>query len=182
MDEPNNQEDEYVEEEIEVYEEVEVDEEEEKNDNASERRQSQNKIDIIKNSTKHEENNELNFNNINIEEKKEENLNENKLPLLSEQIKSEIKESNINNFNEDVENINFLNNNDKNDYKLDMINNFNFDDKEEENKILNLDYKILPEKDNIEFQNNFKKLDDYVQNELNLNQNQIKHYYHILFS
>ncbi len=54
MDEPNNQEDEYVEEEIEVYEEVEVDEEEEKNDNTSERRQSPNKIDIIKNSTKPE--------------------------------------------------------------------------------------------------------------------------------
>ena len=173
MDEPNNQEDEYVEEEIEVYEEVEVDEEEEKNDNTSERRQSPNKIDIIKNSTKPEENNELNFNNINIEEKKEENLNENKLPLLSEQIKSEIKESNINNFDEGVNNINFSNNNDNNAYKLDMINNFNFDNNEE-NKILNLDYKILPEKDNIELQNNFKKLDDYVQNELNLNQNQIK--------
>ena len=166
MDEPNNKEEEYVEEEIEVYEEVEVDEEEETNDLLS---QKQKRNDINK-KINNETNNE-NIVNIKRGDKKEGNLNNDKLPLLDDIIQNEIEDNN--NLYENVENNNILNNNDINDHKLDMINNFNFNDKTEENKYLNLDYKIVPEKENLELQNNYQALDDYVQKELNSHQNQI---------
>ena len=166
MDEPNNKEEEYVEEEIEVYEEVEVDEEEEANDLLS---QKQKRNDINK-KINNETNNE-NIVNIKRGDKKEGNLNNDKLPLLDDIIQNEIKDNN--NFYENSDNNNLINNNDINDHKLDMINNFNFNDKTEENKYLNLDYKIVPERENLELQNNYQALDDYVQKELNSHQNQI---------
>ena len=172
MNEQNNQEEEYVEEEIEVYEEVEVDEEEETNDIVSKKQKSKNKINNIIEEKIPTANNNLDENNINYEQKKED-LIDNKLPLLSDKIKSEINEnnniSNINNF-ENLESINTSNKNGSNDFKSDLMNNFYFENQAEENKILNLDYKIIPEKD-FEEKNTINNLNVNNQNEIILNQN-----------
>ena len=172
MNEKNNQEEEYVEEEIEVYEEVEVDEEEETNDIVSKKQKSKNKINNIIDEKIPTANNNLDENNINNEQKKED-LIDNKLPLLSDKIKSEINEnnniSNINNF-ENLESINTSNKNGSNDFKSDLMNNFYFENQAEENKILNLDYKIIPEKD-FEEKNTINNLNVNNQNEIILNQN-----------
>ena len=140
MDEQNKQEDDYVEEEIEVYEEVEVDEQEEKNDTQPSKQKSIKKIETIKNPIESQTNNDLNI-------KKNENSNDNKLPLLDDKIKYEFQDN-------------------YKDFNQDMIKNFNINNNVEENKYLNLDYKINPEKDNLEQQNNLKKLDDYKSNEI----------------
>ena len=172
MNEKNNQEEEYVEEEIEVYEEVEVDEEEETNDIVSKKQKSKNKINNIIDEKIPTANNNLDENNINNEQKKED-LIDNKLPLLSDKIKSEINEnnniSNIDNF-ENLESINTSNKNGSNDFKSDLMNNFYFENQAEENKILNLDYKIIPEKD-FEEKNTINNLNVNNQNEIILNQN-----------
>ena len=172
MNEKNNQEEEYVEEEIEVYEEVEVDEEEETNDIVSKKQKSKNKINNIIDEKIPTANNNLDENNINNEQKKEDSI-DNKLPLLSDKIKSEINEnnniSNINNF-ENLESINTSNKNGSNDFKSDLMNNFYFENQAEENKILNLDYKIIPEKD-FEEKNTINNLNVNNQNEIILNQN-----------
>ena len=172
MNEKNNQEEEYVEEEIEVYEEVEVDEEEETNDIVSKKQKSKNIINNIIDEKIPTANNNLDENNINNEQKKED-LIDNKLPLLSDKIKSEINEnnniSNINNF-ENLESINTSNKNGSNDFKSDLMNNFYFENQAEENKILNLDYKIIPEKD-FEEKNTINNLNVNNQNEIILNQN-----------
>ena len=172
MNEKNNQEEEYVEEEIEVYEEVEVDEEEETNDIVSKKQKSKNKINNIIDEKIPTANNNSDENNINNEQKKED-LIDNKLPLLSDKIKSEINEnnniSNINNF-ENLESINTSNKNGSNDFKSDLMNNFYFENQAEENKILNLDYKIIPEKD-FEEKNTINNLNVNNQNEIILNQN-----------
>ena len=172
MNEKNNQEEEYVEEEIEVYEEVEVDEEEETNDIVSKKQKSKNKINNIIDEKIPTANNNLDENNINNEQKKED-LIDNKLPLLSEKIKSEINEnnniSNKDNF-ENLESINTSNKNGSNDFKSDLMNNFYFENQAEENKILNLDYKIIPEKD-FEEKNTINNLNVNNQNEIILNQN-----------
>ena len=172
MNEKNNQEEEYVEEEIEVYEEVEVDEEEETNDIVSKKQKSKNKINNIIDEKIPTANNNLDENNINNEQKKED-LIDNKLPLLSDKIKSEINEnnniSNINNF-ENLESINTSNKNGSNDFKSDLMNNFYFENQAEENKILNLDYKIIPEKD-FEEKNTINNLNVNNKNEILLNQN-----------
>ena len=172
MNEQNNQEEEYVEEEIEVYEEVEVDEEEETNDIVSKKQKSKNKINNIIDEKIPTANNNLYENNINNEQKKEDSI-DNKLPLLSDKIKSEINEnnniSNINNF-ENLESINTSNKNGSNDFKSDLMNNFYFENQAEENKILNLDYKIIPEKD-FEEKNTINNLNVNNQNEIILNQN-----------
>ena len=172
MNEKNNQEEEYVEEEIEVYEEVEVDEEEETNDIVSKKQKSKNKINKIIDEKIPTANNNLDENNINNEQKKEDSI-DNKLPLLSDKIKSEINEnnniSNINNF-ENLESINTSNKNGSNDFKSDLMNNFYFENQAEENKILNLDYKIIPEKD-FEEKNTINNLNVNNQNEIILNQN-----------
>ena len=172
MNEKNNQEEEYVEEEIEVYEEVEVDEEEETNDIVSKKQKSKNKINNIIDEKIPTANNNLDENNINNEQKKED-LIDNKLPLLSDKIKSEINEnnniSNIDNF-ENLESINTSNKNISNDFKSDLMNNFYFENQAEENKILNLDYKIIPEKD-FEEKNTINNLNVNNQNEIILNQN-----------
>ena len=172
MNEKNNQEEEYVEEEIEVYEEVEVDEEEETNDIVSKKQKSKNIINNIIDEKIPTANNNLDENNINNEQKKED-LIDNKLPLLSDKIKSEINEnnniSNIDNF-ENLESINTSNKNISNDFKSDLMNNFYFENQAEENKILNLDYKIIPEKD-FEEKNTINNLNVNNQNEIILNQN-----------
>ena len=172
MNEKNNQEEEYVEEEIEVYEEVEVDEEEETNDIVSKKQKSKNKINNIIDEKIPTANNNSDENNINNEQKKEDSI-DNKLPLLSDKIKSEINEnnniSNINNF-ENLESINTSNKNGSNDFKSDLMNNFYFENQAEENKILNLDYKIIPEKD-FEEKNTINNLNVNNQNEIILNQN-----------
>ena len=172
MNEKNNQEEEYVEEEIEVYEEVEVDEEEETNDIVSKKQKSKNKINNIIDEKIPTANNNLDENNINNEQKKED-LIDNKLPLLSDKIKSEINEnnniSNKDNF-ENLESINTSNKNGSNDFKSDLMNNFYFENQAEENKILNLDYKIIPEKD-FEEKNTINNLNVNNQNEIILNQN-----------
>ena len=172
MNEKNNQEEEYVEEEIEVYEEVEVDEEEETNDIVSKKQKSKNIINNIIDEKIPTANNNLDENNINNEQKKED-LIDNKLPLLSDKIKSEINEnnniSNIDNF-ENFESINISNKNRSNDFKSDLMNNFYFENQAEENKILNLDYKIIPEKD-FEEKNTINNLNVNNQNEIILNQN-----------
>ena len=172
MNEKNNQEEEYVEVEIEVYEEVEVDEEEETNDIVSKKQKSKNKINNIIDEKIPTANNNLDENNINYEQKKED-LIDNKLPLLSDKIKSEINEnnniSNIDNF-ENLESINTSNKNGSNDFKSDLMNNFYFENQAEENKILNLDYKIIPEKD-FEEKNTTNNLNVNNQNEIILNQN-----------
>ena len=172
MEEPNKQEDEYIEEEIEVYEEVEVDEEEETNDIVSKKQKSKNIINNIIDEKIPTANNNLDENNINNEQKKED-LIDNKLPLLSDKIKSEINEnnniSNIDNF-ENLESINTSNKNISNDFKSDLMNNFYFENQAEENKILNLDYKIIPEKD-FEEKNTINNLNVNNQNEIILNQN-----------
>ena len=172
MNEKNNQEEEYVEEEIEVYEEVEVDEEEETNDIVSKKQKSKNIINNIIDEKIPTANNNLDENNINNEQKKED-LIDNKLPLLSDKIKSEINEnnniSNIDNF-ENLESINTSNKNGSNDFKSDLMNNFYFENQAEENKILNLDYKIIPEKD-FEEKNTINNLNVNNQNEIILNQN-----------
>ena len=172
MNEKNNQEEEYVEEEIEVYEEVEVDEEEETNDIVSKKQKSKNKINNIIDEKIPTANNNLDENNINNEQKKED-LIDNKLPLLSDKIKSEINEnnniSNIDNF-ENLESINTSNKNISNDFKSDLMNNFYFENQAEENKILNLDYKIIPEKD-FEEKNTINILNVNNKNEIILNQN-----------
>ena len=172
MEEPNKQEDEYIEEEIEVYEEVEVDEEEETNDIVSKKQKSKNIINNIIDEKIPTANNNLDENNINNEQKKED-LIDNKLPLLSDKIKSEINEnnniSNIDNF-ENLESINTSNKNGSNDFKSDLMNNFYFENQAEENKILNLDYKIIPEKD-FEEKNTTNNLNVNNQNEIILNQN-----------
>ena len=172
MNEKNNQEEEYVEEEIEVYEEVEVDEEEETNDIVSKKQKSKNKINNIIDEKIPTANNNLDENNINNGQKKEDSI-DNKLPLLSDKIKSEINEnnniSNINNF-ENLESINTSNKNGSNDFKSDLMNNFYFENQAEENKILNLDYKIIPEKD-FEEKNTINNLNVNNQNEIILNQN-----------
>ena len=172
MNEKNNQEEEYVEEEIEVYEEVEVDEEEETNDIVSKKQKSKNKINNIIDEKIPTANNNLDENNINNEQKKEDSI-DNKLPLLSDKIKSEINENNniynINNF-ENLESINTSNKNGSNDFKSDLMNNFYFENQAEENKILNLDYKIIPEKD-FEEKNTINNLNVNNQNEIILNQN-----------
>ena len=172
MNEKNNQEEEYVEEEIEVYEEVEVDEEEETNDIVSKKQKSKNKINNIIDEKIPTANNNSDENNINNEQKKEDSI-DNKLPLLSDKIKSEINEnnniSNINNF-ENFESINTSNKNGSNDFKSDLMNNFYFENQAEENKILNLDYKIIPEKD-FEEKNTINNLNVNNQNEIILNQN-----------
>ena len=172
MNEKNNQEEEYVEEEIEVYEEVEVDEEEETNDIVSKKQKSKNKINNIIDEKIPTANNNLDENNINNEQKKEDSI-DNKLPLLSDKIKSEINEnnniSNKDNF-ENLESINTSNKNGSNDFKSDLMNNFYFENQAEENKILNLDYKIIPEKD-FEEKNTINNLNVNNQNEIILNQN-----------
>ena len=172
MNEKNNQEEEYVEEEIEVYEEVEVDEEEETNDIVSKKQKSKNIINNIIDEKIPTANNNLDENNINNEQKKEDSI-DNKLPLLSDKIKSEINEnnniSNIDNF-ENLESINTSNKNISNDFKSDLMNNFYFENQAEENKILNLDYKIIPEKD-FEEKNTINNLNVNNQNEIILNQN-----------
>ena len=172
MNEKNNQEEEYVEEEIEVYEEVEVDEEEETNDIVSKKQKSKNKINNIIDEKIPTANNNSDENNINNKQKKEDSI-DNKLPLLSDKIKSEINEnnniSNINNF-ENLESINTSNKNGSNDFKSDLMNNFYFENQAEENKILNLDYKIIPEKD-FEEKNTINNLNVNNQNEILLNQN-----------
>ena len=172
MNEKNNQEEEYVEEEIEVYEEVEVDEEEETNDIVSKKQKSKNKINNIIDEKIPTANNNSDENNINNEQKKEDSI-DNKIPLLSDKIKSEINEnnniSNINNF-ENLESINTSNKNGSNDFKSDLMNNFYFENQAEENKILNLDYKIIPEKD-FEEKNTINNLNVNNQNEILLNQN-----------
>ena len=172
MNEKNNQEEEYVEEEIEVYEEVEVDEEEETNDIVSKKQKSKNKINNIIDEKIPTANNNSDENNINNEQKREDSI-DNKLPLLSDKIKSEINEnnniSNINNF-ENLESINTSNKNGSNDFKSDLMNNFYFENQAEENKILNLDYKIIPEKD-FEEKNTINNLNVNNQNEILLNQN-----------
>ena len=172
MNEKNNQEEEYVEEEIEVYEEVEVDEEEETNDIVSKKQKSKNKINNIIDEKIPTANNNSDENNINNEQKREDSI-DNKLPLLSDKIKSEINEnnniSNINNF-ENLESINTSNKNGSNDFKSDLMNNFYFENQAEENKILNLDYKIIPEKD-FEEKNTINNLNVNNQNEIILNQN-----------
>ena len=172
MNEKNNQEEEYVEEEIEVYEEVEVDEEEETNDIVSKKQKSKNKINNIIDEKIPTANNNSDENNINNEQKKED-LIDNKLPLLSDKIKSEINEnnniSNKDNF-ENLESINTSNKNGSNDFKSDLMNNFYFENQAEENKILNLDYKIIPEKD-FEEKNTINNLNVNNQNEIILNQN-----------
>ena len=171
MNEKNNQEEEYVEEEIEVYEEVEVDEEEETNDIVSKKQKSKNIINNIIDEKIPTANNNSDENNINNEQKKEDSI-DNKLPLLSDKIKSEINEnnniSNIDNF-ENLESINTSNKNISNDFKSDLMNNFYFENQAEENKILNLDYKIIPEKDFEE--KNIQNLNVNNQNEIILNQN-----------
>ena len=172
MNEKNNQEEEYVEEEIEVYEEVEVDEEEETNDIVSKKQKSKNKINNIIDEKIPTANNNLDENNINNEQKKEDSI-DNKLPLLSDKIKNEINEnnniSNKDNF-ENLESINTSNKNGSNDFKSDLMNNFYFENQAEENKILNLDYKIIPEKD-FEEKNTINNLNVNNQNEIILNQN-----------
>ena len=172
MNEKNNQEEEYVEEEIEVYEEVEVDEEEETNDIVSKKQKSKNKINNIIDEKIPTANNNLDENNINNEQKKEDSI-DNKIPLLSDKIKSEINEnnniSNKDNF-ENLESINTSNKNGSNDFKSDLMNNFYFENQAEENKILNLDYKIIPEKD-FEEKNTINNLNVNNQNEIILNQN-----------
>ena len=172
MNEQNNQEEDYVEEEIEVYEEVEVDEEEETNDKVPVKQKSKNKLNIINNESIPESKDQIKS-NLNNEEKKE-NINDNKLLLLSEIIKNdntEIKDNNnLNeNQNENIDNIPISNN--VND---DLKNNFFFDSTTEENKYLNLDYKILPEKDNQEFINNSQAINSYIINDNNLNQSEVK--------
>ena len=173
MNEENNQDEDYVEEEIEVYEEVEVDEEEETNDKMPTKQKSKNKLNIINNNTISESKDGIKT-NLNNKEKKEENINDNKLLLLSDIIKNEnieIKDNNNINGNKDekIDNIP-ISNNDNDDLK----NNFFFDSTTEENKYLNLDYKILPEKDNQEFKNNSETLNSYVKNDSNLNQSEVK--------
>ena len=186
MSEQNNPEEEYIEEEIEVYEEIEVDEEEETNDimssNPKLKQKSKSKINIVKNKKIPTiNNNENSLNIIDKGEKKEiksyeQNINNesdnNKLELLSDKIKSEKKENFNNNILED-------NNNEINDFKFNIINNFNnLDDNTNDNKYLNLDYKIESEKDNLELPNTSNFINQINQNQnetnLNLNQNEMK--------
>jgi hypothetical protein len=146
MNEENNQEEEYVEEEIEVYEEVEVDEEEEKNDSSLPKEKSINKINTIKS-------NSLLQNETDITEEKKENTNNNELQSLNDKIRYEEIENNTEKNNENFEKINtIIKNKENNNSEIKM--NLFFDGGTEENKYLNLDYKIKTEKDSDELLNN----------------------------
>ena len=116
------------------------------------------------------------------------NYNENNYQSNNLNGNDSINQSNNINFNPNVNDSyrfsNFNTMNINNDYNFDLSHNFNFDNRNTENKYLNLDYKIIPGRESIDFQHEMKfpfslekKESNSIQNsllkELNNNMNNI---------
>ena len=94
------------------------------------------------------------------------NYNENNYQSNNLNGNDSINQSNNFNFNSNVNinvndsnrfsNFNTMNMNINNDYNFDLSNNFNFDNRNTENKYLNLDYKIIPGRESLDFQPEMK--------------------------
>ena len=88
------------------------------------------------------------------------NYNENNYQSNNLNGNDSINQSNNFNFNPIVNDSNRISNlntmNINNDYNFDLSNNFNFDNRNTENKYLNLDYKIIPGRESIDFQPEMK--------------------------